>query len=198
MSEIKKTIVTAMLIALCVVLPIAFHAIPGAGSTILPMHIPVLLAGLIAGWKYGLIAGVAGPLLSSITRGMPPMPIAQLMSIELGVYGLVAGIMIYFVRTNRSSVDLYISLITAMVVGRIVAGFAQFAFFFQGTYHNGVWTYTYPMGIWVTSYFVTSLPGIVIQLILIPSVFMALERERFMPFRYPIEPINETTEAAIA
>ena len=180
MSEIKKSIVTAMLIALCVILPIAFHAIPGAGSTILPMHIPVLLAGLICGWKYGLIAGIAGPLLSSITRGMPPMPIAQLMSIELGVYGLVAGLMIHFVRTNRSSIDLYISLITAMLVGRVVAGFAQLAFFFQGA--DG-----YTIAIWLTSYFVTSMPGIVIQLILIPSVFMALEREQFMPFRYPIK-----------
>ena len=192
LSHVKKLVVTAMLIALCVILPLAFHSIPRAGSVILPMHIPILLAGLIVGWKYGLIAGLLGPFLSHHLTGMPPNPVVYAMMIELATYGLVAGIFSQFIRTKRSSFDLYISLIAAMLVGRVVAGVAQFVYFFGGTflggrYVEGVYHATYPLAMWLTSYFATSLPGIVIQLAFIPSVVMALERERVIPLRYPVK-----------
>jgi len=177
LSYLKKSITTSMLIALCVVLPMAFHAIPRAGSILMPMHIPVLLAGLICGPLFGLVAGVSGPLLSSLITGMPPSGVVPIMMIELGTYGLVAGIMAQVIHTRRISVDLYISLITAMLVGRLVAGVAQAVYFFDGTYAIAIWT---------TSYFVTSLPGIVIQLLFVPSVVIALERERVIPLRYPV------------
>ena len=177
MSYLRKSITTAMLIAFCVVFPMAFHAIPGAGSILLPMHIPVLLTGLICGPLFGLVAGLAGPLLSSMITGMPPTGIVPIMMIELGTYGLVAGIMIKLVHTRRLSVDLYISLIAAMLAGRIVAGVAQAVYFYGGTY---------AIGIWVTSYFVTSFPGLLIQLLLVPSLIMALEREKVIPLRYPV------------
>ncbi|MCL2372673.1 MAG: ECF transporter S component [Defluviitaleaceae bacterium] len=194
MSNLRKLVVTAMLIALCVVLPMAFHAIPRAGSIILPMHIPVLLAGLICGWKFGLIAGVAGPFLSSVLTGMPPMGVANLMMIELGVYGLVAGLLAHWVHTKIASLDLYISLIGAMLVGRVVAGIAQAMYFFGGAlfagrYTDGVYA-TYTLALWTASYFVTSLPGIVIQLAFIPSVVLALERERVIPLRYPMKSMS--------
>ena len=193
MSNAKRLVVTAMLIALCVVLPMAFHSIPRAGSIILPMHIPVLLAGLICGWKFGLITGVAGPLLSSWLTGMPPTGIVPVMMIELGTYGLVAGIVIQLVRTNRASLDLYISLVSAMLIGRVVAGIAQFVYFFGspgffgGVYEYGIRVSGYTWALWTTSYFVTSLPGLVIQIAFIPSVVMALERERVIPLRYPVK-----------
>ena len=177
MSYLKKSITTSMLIAFCVVFPMAFHAIPRAGSILLPMHIPVLLAGLICGPLFGLVAGAAGPLLSSLITGMPPAGIAPLMMIELGTYGLVAGVMSNLIHTRRLSVDLYISLIVAMLAGRIVAGVAQAVYFFDGTYAIGLWT---------ASYFVTSFPGIIIQLLFVPSVVIALERERVIPLRYPV------------
>ena len=188
MSEQKKLVITGMLIALCVVLPLAFHQVPRAGSILLPMHIPVLLAGLVCGWKFGLITGITGPLLSHAMTGMPPsMAIASLMSIELGVYGLVAGVLAYFIRTKSASLDLYICLIGAMLVGRVVAGIAQVLFFFTPTAEYASYTFA----LWTASYFVTSLPGIIIQLAFIPSVVMALERERVIPLRYPIK-VSET------
>lgn len=73
MSPVKKSIITAVCIALCVVLPQAFHAIPNAGSIYCPMHIPVLLCGFICGWQYGLLCGIAGPLVSALITGMPPL-----------------------------------------------------------------------------------------------------------------------------
>jgi len=175
-----------MLIAMCVVLPRAFHAVPRAGSILMPMHIPVLLAGLVCGWKFGLVAGITGPLLSHLFTGMPPAGTYQLMMIELGMYGLVSGLVLQFIRTKRASLDLYAALISAMLVGRVVAGIFQVLIFFTPRYIDGVWQATYTLGIWATSYFVTSVPGLVIQLAFVPSVVMALERERVIPLRYPI------------
>jgi len=189
MSNVKKLVVTAMFIALCVVLPIAFHSIPQFGGILLPMHIPVLLAGLSLGWKSGLVTGVVGPLLSAIFTSMPPMGLAYLMMLELGLYGLVAGLLVQFVRTGRASLDLYISLVAAMLVGRVVAGAAQVFFLGNFNFMAGEWAGagTFTWGAWATAYFATALPGIVIQLAFVPSVVIALERERVIPFRYPVE-----------
>jgi len=179
MTSIKKTSVTAMLIAAGVVLPVIFHMIPTgiAGRALLPMHIPILLAGLIVGPFYGFFAGLITPLFSSMTTGMPPAGIAVYrMMIELSVYGLVAGVVMRIVYTRRIVLDLYISLIIAMIAGRIVAGIAQAFVFFDGMYL---------IGMWVASYFTTSLPGIILQLVIIPSIVIALERARLIPYRYP-------------
>ena len=186
-SYLRRVVSASMLIALCVVLPMAFHAIPRAGSVILPMHIPVLLAGLVTGPFFGLITGLVGPLLAHLLTGMPPSGMMQSMMIELGMYGFVSGMAIKMIRTKSASLDLYISLILAMLVGRVAAGLAQAVFFFGGTYVDGVWNASYTWALWISSFFVTSLPGLIIQLAFIPSVVMALERERIIPFRYPVK-----------
>jgi len=98
--------------------------------------------------------------------------------VELSVYGLMTGLIMRFVRTGRITVDLYISLAIAMVLGRIAAGIAQAFLLFGG----GV---AFGMGLWVAGYFYTSLPGIAIQLVFIPSIVIALERGRLIPSRYP-------------
>ena len=110
LSYVKKAILTAACIALCVVLPMAFHAIPNAGNIYCPMHMPVLLCGLVCGWPFGLLCGVAGPLLSSLFTGMPPAAYLPSMIIELAAYGLTAGLVMRFVHTRKMMADLYISL----------------------------------------------------------------------------------------
>ena len=176
MSAVKKSIITAVCIALCVVLPQAFHAIPNAGSIYLPMHIPVLLCGLICGWPYGLLCGLAGPALSALITGMPPAAVLPGMMVECGVYGLAAGLLMQLVRTKRLYADLYISLVAAMLLGRVVSGAAKALIFSAGSYS---------MASWVAGSFVTALPGIIIQLALLPSIVYALIRARLIPQRYP-------------
>ena len=122
MSYVKRSIITAVCIALSVVLPLAFHSVQNAGSIFCPMHIPVLLCGLISGWPFGLLCGLAGPLLSSLITGMPPMAYLPGMMVELAVYGLVAGLMMRLIHTKKIYADLYISLVTALISGRIIAG----------------------------------------------------------------------------
>ena len=115
----KNLAFCALCIALCVVLPMAFHAIANAGMIFLPMHIPVLLCGLACGWPYGLICGVLGPLLSGVLTGMPGPAVLPGMMVECGVYGLVCGLMMLRVHTGKLYADLYISQITAMLLGRV-------------------------------------------------------------------------------
>ncbi len=176
MSAVKKSILTAVCIALCVVLPQAFHAVPNAGSIYLPMHIPVLLCGLICGWPYGLLCGLAGPALSALITGMPPAAVLPGMMVECGVYGLAAGLIMQFVHTQKVYADLYISLIGAMLLGRVASGIAKALIFSAGSYS---------MASWVAGSFVTALPGIIIQLVLLPSIVFALMRAHLIPERYP-------------
>ncbi len=176
MSVVKRSILTAVCIALCIVLPQAFHTIPNAGSIWSPIHIPVLLCGLICGWPFGLLCGLAGPALSSLFTGMPPAAHLLPMLVELPVYGIVCGLMMKVVRTRRLYADLYISLVTAMVLGRVVAGISKALIFAPGAT---------TMITWATGYFVTALPGILLQLALLPTIVFALMQAHLIPQRYP-------------
>ena len=173
-SNVRKMVYTAVCAALCLVLPMAFHAIPNAGQVILPMHIPVLLCGLICGWPYGAVCGLIGPFISSVITGMPPAAMLPSMMVECAVYGFSSGLLMKYVRTGKSGADLYICLVGAMVLGRVAAGFAKAWIFTPGVS---------PFA-WVTTSLVTGIPGIVLQLVLVPLVVAALTRARLIPNRY--------------
>lgn len=175
-TSVKRTTLCALFIALCYVLPIAFHAV-GAGSILSPMHIPVLMCGLICGSGYGALCGIIGPVLSHLLGGMPPLPMLVRMVPELCVYGLVGGITMKYIRTGRAAADAYISLVITMIAGRIVGGIATAIFY---TVTSGV----YSIALWATSYFVEGLPGIVAHLILVPVLVLTLQKARLVPARY--------------
>ena len=71
LTVLNKSILTALSVALCVVLPMTLHAIPKGGVLFSPMHLPVLLCGLVCGAPFGLVCGILGPLVSSLLTGMP-------------------------------------------------------------------------------------------------------------------------------
>jgi niacin transporter len=162
-------VLTALCIALGVVLPIALHSIPNAGKVLLPMHIPVLLCGLMCGWPYGLACGILTPLLSSLLTGMPPMAFLPSMLFELATYGLVSGILILLIHTGKRIVDIYIQLVVAMLAGRLIYGILNTFIFSAGSYS---------MAIFISGAFVTALPGIIIQLILLPAIILILEKAK--------------------
>lgn len=176
MSNVKKSIITAVCIALCYVIPLMFHGIQNAGSIFCPMHIPVFICGLICGWQYGLLCGIAGPALSSALSSMPPVAILPSMMVELAAYGTAAGLMMKLVRTKSTYADLYISLIVAIVCGRVLAGLAKALIFARGSYS---------MSAWIAGSVVTSWPGTVIQLVFIPTIVFALMKSYLIPERYP-------------
>lgn len=175
MSQVKRIVVAAVCAALGIVLPMAFHAIPNAGAVWLPMHIPVMICGLVAGPVSGAVTGLLAPVLSSLLTGMPATGMLPQMAVELVVYGLVSGALSDHVRTGSVSRDLYVSLVGAMLAGRVVRGVASALIFSPGAY---------TLEAWVTTSFVTSITGIVLQLAVVVPIVVSLERAGLVPPRY--------------
>ncbi len=171
MTKTKRLIFAGLCVALGVVLPIAFHSVANAGSILLPMHIPVLLCGLVCGWPFGLACGALTPLLSSLFTGMPPVAMLPSMVCELAVYGLVSGLLMQKIKTGKILLDLYLSLIAAMLAGRLVYGLLNALIFRAGSYS---------LPLWLTASFVTALPGIIIQLAVLPALVLALQKTKLI------------------
>lgn len=175
MSRVKKLSLTAMLFALGLVLPFFTGQIPQVGSMLLPMHIPVFLCGLICGGRYGLMMGALLPLVRSLLFTMPPMyPTAAAMAFELAAYGATAGFL-YFRAGYFCVKSLYKSMIPAMLVGRLVWAVAMTVL--MGI-NGGLFTFE----MFAAGAFLNAIPGIALQLILIPAVMVALGKARLVPF----------------
>jgi len=135
------------------------------------MHIPVFLAGFLIGPGSGVLVGLLAPILSHLLTGMPPTYALPLMSVELPIYGLVAGL-----AYNRLRLNIYFSLISAMFLGRVMFGLSLFvlALFIDLPYD-------------AASYFaggatiLASLPGIIVQMIFLPVIVAAVRRNRPRP-----------------
>ena len=164
MSYTRKLMSVAMFIAFGVILPLAFHFLGGAWSIFLPMHIPVLLAGLLLGAKGGLATGMLTPVVSSLTTGMPPlMPILPVMVAELGIYGIVAG---YLYRRCELAVGW--SLLGAMLAGRVTAALVVAAM-------GALLVIPMKPVTYIVGAVAAGAPGIILQLLLIPLLVRRLE-----------------------
>lgn len=170
-EKIKNITLSAMFIALGIVLPRFTGQIKELGQAFLPMHIPVLLCGLIVGPVNGLIVGFVLPFLNHFTSatGKPDLyPDAIAMAFELATYGFVAGY-IYKVSRWKCIIALYESLIIAMIAGRIVWGIVQMILL-------GINGKTFTYQAFIAGAFLKSIPGIVFQLIFIPTLMLALHK----------------------
>ena len=166
---LKNMALAALFLAIGLVLPFFTGQIPAVGKMLLPMHIPVLLCGLICGWQWGLLVGFVTPLLRSVLFGMPPMvPTALAMAFELAAYGAVAGLC--YSRWHGSAQGVYLPLILAMLAGRLVWGLVSIPIY-------GLLTeQTFTLAAFWMGGFVNAWPGIVLQLVLIPAIVLALEK----------------------
>ena len=143
LTVLNKSIITALCVALCVVLPMALHAIPKGGVLFSPMHLPVLLCGLVCGAPSGLICGILGPFISSMLTGMPAFGYMPIMMIELGLYGLISGLVMQLLRSGKLVIDLYAALIIAMLGGRVITGILRALIFAGGSYSWSAWATGY-------------------------------------------------------
>ena len=167
-NSTKQLIICALCIGLGLVLPSFFHMFGGTGAVMLPMHIPVLICGFICGWPYGIACGAILPLLSSVLTGMPPIfPIGLAMMFELATYGAVAGLLF-------KKLDVYPSLVGAMLTGRVISGVAN-------TILLGMAGRNYSLQVFLTASFITALPGIIVQLVVIPLLMIALVKAGLIP-----------------
>ena len=188
MKSITKSIVlSAMFLAIGLVLPLFTAQSPQIGQMLLPMHIPVLLCGFVCGWQSGAVVGFVLPLLRSAIFGMPVFfPAATGMAFELMTYGLVAGLL-YSLSKWKCLLALYRSLVIAMLAGRAVWGVVQ-------TIQLGVFGSGFSVQMFLAGAFINAIPGIIAQLILIPVIMLALGRTGLVPFGTKGHAKNEETE----
>ncbi len=173
-----------MFMAMGMVLPTITGQIPTIGQMLLPMHLPVLLCGLICGWHYGLFVGTVTPILRSLIFGMPELyPTSIAMLFELATYGLIAGL-IYAYSKKQNIFAVYKALIVAMIAGRIVFGGAMYLLL-------AVKSSQYTWSAFLSTAFLSSVPGVVIQLVLIPALMAVLDRTQLLPYKKKAEEKDE-------
>lgn len=167
MNSLKKMVLAAFFIALGLIIPFITGQIPEIGSMLLPMHIPVLVCGFVCGWKYGLTVGAIVPILRSFTFGMPPIMTAIAMAFELATYGAVTGFL--YCRFPKGKIEIYINLIIAMVLGRMIWGIVSIVIY-------GIGGDAFSWQMFVGGALLNAIPGIILQIVLVPILVMALER----------------------
>jgi len=165
-QSVKKIVYGGLLIAIGVILPQLFHIFgQSAGQTFLPMHIPVILAGMLIGPVWGLGVAIIVPVLSSLITGMPPVPMLYFMLFELAAYAVVSGLL------AKKELNVYLNLALTILCGRAVYGLSLVAavnlFSFAPSFAN------------MTAFFtglLAGLPGVVLQFIVIPLLMFALKK----------------------
>lgn len=173
---VKKLVLSAMFLSLGLLLPFLTAQIPEIGKALLPMHIPVILCGFICGWQYGLTVGFITPLLRSAIFGMPVLyPMAFAMAFELAAYGFMCGLLYQLLPKKKLFV--YPALLISMISGRLVYGGVMLVL--SGLSES----IRYSFGAFISGTVLTAIPGIILQLVLIPALMIALESAHLVPVR---------------
>lgn len=171
-KNFREFILAAFCLALCMVLPLLTGEIPQIGSALSPMHIPVLLCGFVCGPFFAAVVGLIAPPLRFLIFGMPPIfPTGVAMSFELLIYGLISGLLYKYLPKKK--INIYISLIAAMLVGRVVWGIVRLIL-------SGVGSSSFTLSMFMSGAFITAVPGIILHIVLIPIIVIALQRAKVM------------------
>lgn len=168
---LRHLVYAAVCLALCMLLPFLTGQIPQIGSALSPMHIPVLLAGFLCGPWWALAVGFVAPMLRHVWMGMPPLITAIAMSFELAAYGLFSGLL--YRLLPKKTVNIYVSLIGAMILGRIVWGIAMVVI-------SGVTGSAFTWSAFMAGALLNAVPGIILHIVLIPILVMALKRAKVL------------------
>lgn len=168
----KKLTLSGLFVALGIVLPLLTGQIPEIGGALLPMHFPVLLSGYVCGWQYGLMVGFITPILRSTMFGVPVlMPKAVTMAFELAAYGAMTGLL--YKVLPKKDINIYISLIGAMMAGRLVWGIACIPIY-------GMVGDAFGMQMFLSGAFISAVPGIVLQIVIVPLLVLALRKAGYV------------------
>ena len=162
--NVKTLTYSGLFLALGLVLPQIFHLFGGTGTIFLPMHIPVLLAGFFLGAYPAALVGLLTVILSATLTGMPPVPVVYFMMAEVTAYGFLSGLFYKKFRLN-----VYISLLLAMILGRIILGATVYTL-------QPLLNLKLSPAVYMTNALINGIPGIIIQIVFIPALVFALER----------------------
>ena len=169
-TNLVKMILSALFLALAYILPFLTGQIPEIGAMLCPLHLPVLLCGFVCGPAWGAAVGFIAPLLRSLTLGMPPLfPTAVCMAFELAAYGAMTGLL--YKALPKRKPYIYVSLLSAMVIGRLIWGAAMFLC--MGL-KGGAFTFS----AFLSGAVINAIPGIIVQIVLVPVLVMILNNPK--------------------
>lgn len=167
-NNVKKMVISALMLALCFLLPFLTGQIPTIGSALSPMHIPVFLCGFLCGMPWAPIVGFLAPVMRSMIIGMPPMfPTAVAMSFELAAYGLLTALLSK--KLTGSAAHTYVTLIISMLFGRAVWGVVSWLLY-------GISGGAFTIQMFIAGAFTNAVPGIICHLIVVPAIVLALRK----------------------
>lgn len=168
-NKVHRLVLTAMFLAIGLVLPSITGQIREIGNMLLPMHLPVFLCAYICGWQYAAYIGAILPLMRCLIFGMPKLyPNAVAMSVELLSYGLICGV-IFLAFKKKNAISVYASLIGAMIGGRIIWSCLS-AVLYSLLGAPKTLEFFFARGV------VEAVPGIILQLVLIPAIVLVLQK----------------------
>jgi len=169
-NNVQKMTAAGLCLALALLLPFLTGQIPQIGGMLCPMHLPVLLCGFLCGGPWGLAVGAVAPLLRNLLFGMPPLyPTAISMCFELAAYGAISGFL-YSKLKKHGVKGIYMALLTAMLLGRIIWAVVRMILMVGGA--------PFTLAIFLADGFINAIPGIIVQLILVPLLVTAVERRK--------------------
>ena len=169
-SPVRALVTAALMLALCLVLPFLTGQIPEIGGMLCPMHLPVLLCGFLCGPWWALAVGAIAPALRYVLFSMPPIyPVGLAMCFELAAYGLFSGLL--YRRLPKKPWSVYVSLISAMLLGRVVWGAVRAVI-------SGAGGAEFTWQLFLAGGFTQAIPGIILQIVLIPILVLALRRAK--------------------
>ena len=175
-EQIKNLTLTAMFLALGLVLPFLTGQIPDIGKMLSPMHIPVFLCALVCGWQWATPMAAVLPIMRYFMFGTPNIyPEATAMAFELAAYAFVAGFLYCKIFKKKNLLTVYISLISAMIIGRAVWGCVRWIL-------TVIDKSSFTFALFLTGAFVKAWPGIVLQLVLIPAIMFLLDKLKLVRF----------------
>ena len=171
-NQLINIALSAMFLAFAFVMPFLTGQIQHIGNMLCPMHIPVILCGFVCGGPWGLVVGFIAPILRSLVLGMPPMyPTAFSMAFELAVYGFMSGVLYRALPKKKGYI--YCALIASMISGRLVWGAVQFICM-------GLDASKFGFAAFWSGAVVNAIPGIILQIILVPIAVMILEKTKII------------------
>ena len=174
--HLKKLTVSSMMLALALLLPFLTGQLQAIGQMLSPMHVPVLLCGFLCGPVYGVIVGLVAAPLRFLIFGMPRMPNVLYMATELAAYGLISGLF-YNIFPKRKFFT-YLSLVLSMIGGRVAYAFMFIAINLSNA--KSVEALTLPI---ISATVLTAWPGMIIQIVLIPTLLIVLEKAKIIPLK---------------
>ena len=166
-TKVNNLVTAALFLCIGLVLPF-FTGGQLFGAMLLPMHLPVLLCGIILGPKYGALVGLLLPITRFLMIGHPPLfPVAVSMTFELAAYGAIIGLL--YIKLPKTIPYLYAALIGAMLAGRVVWGATM-------TVISGVSDVPFSFAMFMGGAFANAWSGIALQILVIPALIIALKK----------------------